>query len=90
MNDIIIAYNLDGGDDQYEEVGRAIRALGTTWHTRLTFDSVWWLKTNSGSEQVRDWISPHFTERDHLFVGEISTWNGTHMTSLAHWLNGKE
>ena len=61
MKDIIITYNLDGGDDQYEEVGRAIRALGKAWHSRLTFDSVWWLKTNKRlrASPRLDLVTPH-------------------------------
>jgi hypothetical protein len=90
MRTLLITYNLDGGDDQYKEVAIAIKAQGLTWHNRLTFDSVWWLKTESTSEQVREAIKSVFTSDDHLFVGEISTWNGSSMTPLANWLNDKK
>ena len=73
----------------YEEVGRAIEALGTTWHTELTFD----YECGGGTDVATQSKIPRLDlatlhGKGRSFVVEVRTWNGTHVTSfgsLVEW-----
>jgi hypothetical protein len=63
--------------------------LGACWHKRETFDSVWFVKTERTVGEARDILFPALTEKDHLFVAEVSDWASSRAKKVSDWLNGQ-
>ena len=72
MSTLLITYNLNKGDDNYEELFKAIRALGDTWHDARALDSVWFLKTDLTPNAVHQRLRPAFDKNDNWFIVDIT------------------
>jgi len=86
---LLITYNLNGGDDQYEELFKKIKGLGKWWHDASKLDSVWFVRTEKTLEEANDEISREFRKEDNRFVVDITgrTWHGWMPKAFWKWIN---
>lgn len=61
----LISYDLTKPGRNYDELYKAIEALGTCWHC---LESVWIVVTDLTTAQVRDQLKPHIDGNDKLAV----------------------
>ena len=63
--------------DQYEDLERAIKALGD-WSNRVK--GQWLVQSRFPASQIRDLLKPHIGASDRLFVSRIfGNWSATNM-----------
>lgn len=85
MKSYLITYDLRKPGQNYDELYKAIKDIGTWWHC---LESNWIVKSNLSSVQIRDKISPHIDKNDKLFVALLSgegAWMGFD-TDCSKWL----
>ena len=72
--------------DQYEDLERAIKALGD-WSNRVK--GQWLVQSRFPTSQVRDLLKPHIGAGDKLFVARIhGNWSATNMgAGFQDWMN---
>lgn len=61
----LISYDLRKPGRDYSALYEAIKALGTWWHC---LESIWIVRTNLDTAQVRDALTPHIDANDDLIV----------------------
>jgi hypothetical protein len=69
---LLITYNLNKGDADYDRLFEFIRELGDTWHDATKLDSVWFVRTRSSPTQARDHIAQAMSRDDNCFIVEIT------------------
>lgn len=69
---IVISYDLNGKDKNYEELYKQIESLGLA---KRILKSVWFSRTELSSEDVFNKLAPLIDEDDEIFVCEISNWS---------------
>ena len=86
MSTKLIAYDLNGPGQNYDNLIDGIKKLGAWWHH---LDSTWLVKTAKSAEQVRDELKQHIDSDDELLVvnvtGDARAWVGFN-TSGSKWL----
>ena len=72
--------------DQYEDLERAIKALGD-WSNRVK--GQWLVQSRFPASQIRDLLKPHIGQGDRLFVSRIyGNWSATNMgPGFQDWMN---
>jgi hypothetical protein len=72
--------------NQYEDMERAIKALGD-WSNRVS--GQWLVQSRFPASQIRDLLKPHLGNGDKLFVARIfGNWSATNMgTGFQDWMN---
>jgi hypothetical protein len=77
VNTILVSYDLNGPEKDYDKLLTKLKGYGTRWHH---LDSFWLIKTDSTAEQVRDLLKPLIDENDELLVidvtGRAAAWTG--------------
>ena len=71
----LISYDLRRPGQDYPELFAAIKSNGVTWWHCL--ESVWIVKTNLTSAQIRDRLQPHIDVNDKVLVAALSGQSGT-------------
>ena len=84
----LITYDLHRPAQNYPKIEEAIHKLGTWCHLQ---QSVWIVKTDSSSENLRDYLMDYIDSDDALFVTElrgISAWTGVSLSNF-NWLQSQ-
>ena len=68
MNTLLITYNLNLGDNHYEDLFDVIRGFGNTWHDASQLDSVWFVRTNLTPTQASEKLSSVLDEKKDCWV----------------------
>ena len=83
----LITYDLNYPGQNYENLYKAIKALGDYVHP---MQNLWWVDTTLTSSEVRDKLTPLFDNGDKLFVADISgNWATNYSNSDTSWLKAK-
>ena len=85
MKSYLITYDLRKPGQNYDELYKAIKAIGSWWHC---LESNWIVKSNLSAVQIRDKVSPHIDKNDKLLVAHLSgecAWMGFD-TDCSKWL----
>jgi len=69
MKSYLITYDLMKQGQNYEELYKEIKAIGSWCHI---LESNWVIKTDLTAVQVRDRITPHIDKNDKVFVAHLS------------------
>jgi hypothetical protein len=73
MNTLLITYNLNRGDNNYEDLFGAIRGFGNTWHDASQLDSVWFVRTNLTPTQASEKLASVLDdEKDRWVVFDVT------------------
>jgi hypothetical protein len=73
MNTLLITYNLNRGDNNYEGLFEAIRSLGDTWHEASQLDSVWFVRTDLTPSQANELLASAFNkEKDSWVIFDVT------------------
>lgn len=64
---LMVTYNLNNHDDDYDALFDEIESLGPTWHDGAVLDSVWWVKTDFSPDEVTERLQA-VTDTDDMFV----------------------
>jgi len=72
MNTLLITYNLNNHDDDYQKLFTAIEALGETWHDGTKLDSVWFVKTTAAPKAARDRLRTALDRDDNCVIVDIT------------------
>lgn len=76
MNLLIITYNLNDGDKDYQDLFDKIEELGETWHTSKKLDSVWFVKTTKKPDQAYKHLESAFNaKKDNWVIWDITGQN---------------
>ena len=70
----LISYDLRKPGRGYAELFAVIKSFGAWWHC---LESVWIVKTNLTSAQIRDRLNPHVDANDKVFVASLRGGWGT-------------
>ncbi len=76
MKTYLVGYDLNKPGQDYDDLFKAIKALGSWWHC---LDSTWIIKTDWTSVQIRDDLSKHIDNSDELLVVRLTgegAWTG--------------
>ena len=65
----VIGYDLDKPGQNYENLFKAIKAIGTWWHC---LDSTWLVVSNLTAAQIRDQLLTHIDNNDKLLVARLT------------------
>lgn len=86
MATLAIGYDLNTPGKDYDDLIKAIKALGAWWHH---LDSTWLVKCSLTPSEVRDSFKAHIDGGDELLVIDVSgrarAWNGFNDNG-AKWL----
>ena len=86
MNTLLVAYDLNGPGQNYEDLIEAIKESGAWWHH---LDSAWLVNTNESATAMRDKLKKHLDGNDELLVIDVTTdgraWTGFN-DSGSKWL----
>ena len=85
MNCFAISYDLIGPNRDYDKLFEAIKAYGT-W-ARIN-ESLWIIKTNETSVNIRDNLKQVMDNNDKLFVAKLTgdgAWNNL-SNEISNWL----
>ncbi len=69
MNTYLIGYDLDKPGQDYEDLYKAIKDIGTWWHC---LDSTWLIKSNLSAVSIRDRLMKIMDNNDKLLVARLS------------------
>jgi hypothetical protein len=73
MNTLLITYNLNRGDNNYEDLFDAIRRFGKTWHDASQLDSVWFVRTSLTPTQASEKLASVLDEvKDSWVVFDVT------------------
>jgi len=81
----MIGYDLNSPGQGYDELIKAIKALGTWWHC---LDSTWLIRSELTAAQIRDHLKQFTDSNDELLVARMSgegAWIGFN-TKCSEWL----
>lgn len=75
--------------DQYDDLERAIKALGN-WSNRLK--GAWFVESRFNASQIRDLLKPHVGQGDKIFVARMTRgWAGYAMgEGFPEWMNRRQ
>lgn len=76
MNEVIycISYDLRQPGRNYDELISAIKGFGTWWHQT---ESVWFIKSEKYSSDIRDYLKQYIDNNDKIFVIKVdNNWAG--------------
>ncbi|MEL6216986.1 MAG: hypothetical protein AAFR79_00750 [Pseudomonadota bacterium] len=80
-----INYDLKKPDRNYEELHKAIKALGAWWHY---LDSTWLVDTSLSATEVWDRLAPHVDNNDSvLVIGVTRNYSGWLPQKAWDWIN---
>jgi hypothetical protein len=85
MKTYLVGYDLDKPGQDYNDLIKAIKALGSWWHC---LDSTWIIKTDWSAIQIRDNLQKHIDSNDKLLVVLLSgegAWVGFD-SQCSNWL----
>ena len=86
MSTKLIAYDLNGPGQNYNDLITAIKALGAWWHH---LDSTWLVKSTLSTSQIRDRLKPYLDNNDEILVVNVTedarSWSGFN-ESGSKWL----
>lgn len=86
MAKYMISYDLNRPGQNYSNLIKAIKIIGSNWWHCL--DSTWIVISNLSAVQIRDALSPHIDVNDELLVAALSgeyAWQGFN-DDCASWL----
>lgn len=80
-----VSYDLRAPERNYEDLYNAIKSFGTWWHQT---ESVWFIASNKGASDIRDYLIQYTDSNDKLFVIEVKKhWGGKGFTTEEYnWL----
>lgn len=85
MNIFIITYDLIAPDKDYQSLYEAIESYKEHAHP---LESVWFVKTSSSAENIRDHLKSYLDSNDKIFVAEIDDWASKRIPKkVTDWLN---
>lgn len=64
-----INYDLNSPGQDYKELHKAIKNLGTWWHY---LDSTWLVSTSKNADQIWERLKPHTDKNDYVLVVGIT------------------
>lgn len=80
-----INYDLKQPGQNYEELHKAIKALGAWWHY---LDSTWLVDTTLSAKEVWDRLAPHVDKNDSvLVIGVTRQYSGWLPPKAWEWIN---
>lgn len=85
MKTYLVGYDLNTPGQDYADLFKAIKGIGSWWHY---LDSTWIVKTDSSAVQIRDTLKKHIDKNDELLVVKLSgegAWTGFDNTA-SQWL----
>lgn len=81
----LITYDLNKPGQNYEELYKAVKALGGWWHY---LDSTWLVDTTLSAQQVSDRLVAHIDKNDRLLVIRVtSDYQGWLTNKAWEWIN---
>jgi hypothetical protein len=85
----VIVYDLNTPGQKYDELSKAIKALGDWAHP---LDSTWFIRTSLSNSQIYDRLKPYLDPNDSLLVFETneSTVIGQANTQVVDWMNRRQ
>jgi len=81
MAKFLITYDLNIPGQNYDSLFKAIESLGETRHG---MQNAWFLKSNSTSSEIRDYLRKFIDSNDRLFVCETTGW-ASYNLEIASW-----
>lgn len=83
----LITYDLNRPGKNYEDLYKAIKAIGTWWHY---LDSTWLVETSLTPQQVWERLAPVVDKTDRVLVVKVTSSNSGWLTQEAwDWLNAR-
>lgn len=84
MTVFVVSYDLNNPGQNYDDLYKAIRSIGSWWHY---LDSTWLVSTNLTAKNIYDRLSPHLDSNDRILIIEAGkNWHARINDQAYQWI----